>query len=120
MKIEKGNYREHRIIWLLITGEWPTDQIDHENQDRGDNRWANLRDATQTVNQRNRTLQKNNTSGVPGVAWHERDQRWRARIKVDGAYVNLGAFHSKDEAILARWEGELKYDFHGNHGRSAA
>ncbi|XUG57626.1 HNH endonuclease [Bordetella pertussis] len=35
-------------------GAWPTQNIDHVNGDRSDNRIANLRDVPQAVNMQNR------------------------------------------------------------------
>ncbi|EHB7575351.1 HNH endonuclease, partial [Escherichia coli] len=32
----------HRIAWLMVYNDWPTDVIDHINGDRSDNRIANL------------------------------------------------------------------------------
>jgi hypothetical protein len=54
-------------------------------------------------------LQKNNTSGYPGVSWAKREQKWRARIKVDGKEKHLGYFNNKDEAIRAKKYAEEKY-----------
>ena len=39
-------YKEHRLIWLLNTGTWPEDQLDHINGVRDDNRIENLRECT--------------------------------------------------------------------------
>lgn len=47
-------YIAHRLIWLYVTGEWPSDQVDHRNGDRLDNRWENLRVVTGAVNSQNR------------------------------------------------------------------
>jgi hypothetical protein len=55
-------HRAHRIIWAMQTGEWPTNQIDHINENPSDNRWCNLRLATKSENMRNITLHKSNTS----------------------------------------------------------
>jgi len=118
VQIDGHIYREHRLIWLIVTGQWPEDQIDHDNQNRADNRWENLVDATQTKNQRNRTLQKNNTSGTPGVTWHKKDKRWRARIKVKGKYVDLGGYATKEAAHYARKEAEILQGFNKNHGNT--
>ena len=39
----------HRLAWFLKTGDWPKDKIDHINGIKGDNRWTNLRDVSQSV-----------------------------------------------------------------------
>ena len=61
-------YLAHRIIWLIVYGEWPENQIDHINGCGKDNRLANLRDVSAQINSRNSKLYKNNTSRVPGVS----------------------------------------------------
>jgi hypothetical protein len=52
--IDRKQYRAHRVIWLLMTGEWPTNDVDHEDRDALNNRWLNLRDKTPAENNRNR------------------------------------------------------------------
>jgi len=32
----------HRIIWNIMTGEWPQNSVRHINGDKLDNRWSNL------------------------------------------------------------------------------
>jgi HNH endonuclease len=36
IRIDGKIYREHRVIWLLVTGEWPPEgrEISHKNSDR--------------------------------------------------------------------------------------
>lgn len=48
-----ANYQEHRLAWLAMTGKPPTKHIDHRNRERADNRWCNLREATQSENLQN-------------------------------------------------------------------
>lgn len=105
----------HRLIWLREYGYWPN-QIDHINHDPADNRLCNLRNANPLINQRNRRLGKNNTSGHFGVHWINRDQVWIAKIKLPHKSLYLGRFQNKDKAIIARKEAEKKYGFHENHG----
>ncbi len=80
VRIGGKNYYCHRLIWLWMTGAWPVEEIDHKNRDGCDNRWSNLRQARHGENQMNCGLRTDNTSGVKGVWWLQRQQRWEVRI----------------------------------------
>lgn len=96
----------HRIAWLWMTGEWPT-LIDHIDQNRSNNRWANLREATHTMNMQNAKIRSDNTSGVKGVTWSKARQCWVAQIQVKGMGLFLGHFDTMSEALDARKKAEL-------------
>jgi hypothetical protein len=110
----------HRLAYLLMMDKFPDGEIDHINGKRSDNRWDNLRVVTSTENQRNTAQSKNNTSGVTGVCWDKRKNKWMAKIQVDRRYLFLGYFTEIAEAASARKAAEEKYGFHPNHGRKAA
>lgn len=67
IKIDGILYFAHILIWLGMTGEYPINEIDHKDTNRINNKWENLREATHNENQRNKTLNSNNTSGHKGV-----------------------------------------------------
>jgi len=117
--LDRKHYWEHRLIWAMETGTWPS-EIDHINGVPGDNRWANLREVTHTQNHRNKKRPANNTSGVVGVYWHSSNSTWVARIELNEKRANLGSFATFDEAVAARKAAELEYGFHPNHGRIMA
>ena len=109
IKVCSRKYRAHRLAWLHVYGEWPTDQIDHINRNRSDNRIANLREVTNKQNLQNTGKRSNNTSGHPGVRWHKRASKWRACIKHDYKHIHLGYFSILEEAISARKAAEKLY-----------
>lgn len=92
-----------RIIWALETGEWPTDEIDHRDRNRANNRFSNLRPATNAEQPQNASLRKDNKSGFTGVRFksQRRQRPWHAYIRV-GRLVHLGFFATKEEAHAAR------------------
>lgn len=94
-------YHAHRIIWKMVTGTDPVDQIDHIDGDRLNNRWENLRAASNGQNRWNTKLAKNNSSGHKGVSY-EHGRSWVAYISAGGGQKRLGRFKSKEEAIAAR------------------
>jgi hypothetical protein len=115
-----GNlYLVHRIIWLLVQGEWP-DCIDHINGDRTDNRLRNLRSVTKKENCRNARLSSSNTSGISGVSFSKRFQKWESYIGLgENRTKKLGFFATFAEAAEARRVAERELGYHPNHGRAA-
>lgn len=91
-------YYAHRLIWLLMTGDWPGAQIDHKNHVRDDNRWENLRAATVLENCRNRKPYSNNKSGVLGVIWDKTARKWRGQTGIGGGKVISKVCDSIEEA----------------------
>lgn len=114
--IDGGTYYEHRVIWLIVTGSWPRNQIDHINHDATDNRIKNLREVTHLENAQNQSMKSNNSTGVTGVYWANRDKAFVAEIVVNKKKINLGNFRSLESAAKARAEAESTYGFHENHG----
>ena len=106
----------HRVIWALFHGEQPSDQIDHLNGIRTDNRIENLRVVTPQENSRNSKMRRDNTSGVSGVSWVKSRGKWEVRITVDNRIIHLGRFQSIDEAKAVRAEGLTLYGFTKRHG----
>jgi hypothetical protein len=97
IRIASGFYYSSRLAWLYMTGEWPKDQIDHINRIKDDDRWENLREATQSQNSFNRS-------------WCEESGDWRG-IRTNGnkfvASIGsryLGNFATLGEAQTARDE----------------
>ena len=116
LKINNRRYAAHRIIWCMINGEWPNGLIDHENQNPSDNRIDNLRIASRSDNAKNTKVRRDNSSGVIGVYWHRNKKRWVARINVNRKRIELGGYHTLEEAIKVRLEAEIEYGYHKNHG----
>ncbi len=109
IRIDGIKYKAHQLAWLYMTGEWPETEIDHKNRKRHVNKWKNLRLSYETLNQRNRSLSKNNTSGHNGISWDARIQKWIAYIYFNKKLINLGSYKIKEDAVTARKEGESYY-----------
>ncbi len=106
----------HRVIWKMVTGSDP-EVIDHVNGDGTDNRWENLRSTSIAQNTLNRSLNKNNKSGVSGVI--KVGQRWKACIAVNRKRIHIGYFSTFDEAVEARKAAEAKYGYFDRSNVSA-
>lgn len=118
IRIDKKLYLEHRLVWLFVHGRWPTNQIDHIDGDPGNNRLANLREATQSQNNFNQGLRRNNSSGIKGVSWDAARKKWAARISANGKVRALGRFETKEDAARAHHFAALTY--HGDFARLGA
>ena len=102
-------YKAAVLAWAIMTGEWPSLEVDHVNTVRDDDRWENLRLATRQQNCINR--RSVNEYGLKGVQFLRRCTKrpWKARIMVNGEHINLGFYATKEEAHEAYCRGAAKY-----------
>lgn len=95
ININRREYLAHRLAWLITSGRWPREQIDHINGVRDDNRLVNLREATHSENAINCGLPKSNKSGVKGVSWNTKKRKWIAQIQINHRKIAIGSFLEK-------------------------
>ena len=105
----------HRLAWVKLTGSAPEGQMDHVNMVRSDNRASNLRLASVTENNRNRTRQANNTSGYKGVTFHKGTGKYQAKICANKKRISLGYF--ADAATAAQAYQNAVGEHHGQFAR---
>lgn len=95
----RKNIRMHRVVLerKLRRRLRPSEQVDHINGNRLDNRRQNLRLATNQQNGWNARA-KTGTSRYRGVHFSARLNAWVVRITLDGQSLHLGVRREEDEA----------------------
>lgn len=100
IKFNEKQYLAHRIAWLLTYGKWPNGVIDHIDCDRSNNKIANLRDVTDTINKHNRIKPSaHNSTGYLGVAI--KGDKFSAQYTRYGKRTHIGCFDTPEEAHKA-------------------
>lgn len=118
VNIDGERYLAHRIIWMMVHGEWPT-EIDHINGNPSDNRLSNLRAVDRQENLRNLSRRADNSSGHTGVSFSKRDGVFIAYITVNKKTKVIGRYETAEQAAQARAKAQSELGFHPNHGRAA-
>lgn len=96
--------RFHRIVAHPKPGQ----QVDHRNKNRADNRKQNLRCCNSVDNNRNRGRYSTNTSGITGVTFDKKREKWTATIMFNHKRIFIGRFQKKEDAVVARLEAEVR------------
>lgn len=104
----KKLYHAHRLAYAFMKNEWPENNVDHINRIRDDNRWCNLRPASQSQNCGNQSLSRSNKSGYKGVSYIKSHKLFRAEITCRGRAMTLGYFKSAHDAGMAYREKALE------------
>lgn len=115
IRVDGTLVQAHRLAFMYMIGDIP-DFIDHEDHNRLNNKWDNLKETTRLQNQKNQKLRKDSVSGVTGVN-PTRNGKWQARIFVNGKSIQLGTFDEIGDAVQARLNANKEYGFHENHGK---
>lgn len=116
--VDNELYVGHVLAWFWMTGKWPDNQVDHEDTIKTNNRWSNLRLAT---NGQNRANSKSSaSSGLKGAYPNHKPGkpvRWASVIRVNKKQIYLGTFDTKEQAHAAYAKAAIKY--HGEFARMA-
>ena len=114
--IDRKSYKVHRMVFLYHHG-YLTDglQMDHIDGNKTNNRIENLREVTKSQNKMNSKLAANNTSGVKGVYWHKRKQKWTSKIILNRKHIHLGYYDTIEEAVSVAIAARNEY--HGDFAR---
>lgn len=113
--IQGRRFLSHRVAFLLQTGGWPPDTIDHINGDKLDNRWSNLRAASRAQNNQNKKGH-GKTSPYVGVYWNASLKGYMARVYCEGKSYYCG-FSKTDPEKLARARDKKAVELFGKYAR---
>jgi len=99
-------YLTHRLAWFYEYGYMPENMIDHIDRIKHHNWILNLRETSRQCNLRNTGNPKDNTSGVKGVYFCKKSNKWYAQIPKNKKQKVLGYYKDFDDAVCARLAGE--------------
>ena len=104
--INKILYFRSRLAWFYVHGIWPTNEIDHKNQIKDDDRIENLREATRQENGWNRVLPRK--YDLPkGI--YIKGKKFQVMLQHENKMKYLGYFTNLDDAVKCRDEFEFEY-----------
>lgn len=84
-------------------------KIIFKNKNPLDYRRNNLVFATSSQVSQHQKKSIRNTSGITGVSWAKREEKWRAYINIkEQGRVELGWYNTFEEAVIARLTAEIK------------
>lgn len=106
MNVDNQQYYEHILAFVYMTGNFPEEEVDHINRKKNDNRWENLRISNRSANNINKSVRKDSSSGIKGVKFDPKREKWEVRIQAKKIRKFVGYFPTKEEAIKARANAE--------------
>lgn len=118
--INSRPFLSHRLAFLYMEGYLPEYEVGHIDRDKLNNKWSNLREVTHLCNSLNKHVRKDSSTKIPGVSWHKASGKWIVFITSKRKRIYIGIFVDFNDAVRARWNAEVQYNFLGCNSNSAS
>jgi len=93
----------HRLVMNAFTENYNSKKcIDHKDGNRSNNNLKNLRWATHSENNSNKSVRPNTKCGAKGIIFEKRRNKYVARITINGKTIYLGQYDTIEEAMKVR------------------
>ena len=103
----KKGFLVHRLIALhFIPNPLNKELVDHIDRNPLNNSINNLRWATPSENNMNKSILKNNKSTKTGVYYDKHINRWLVKMYINGIQKHIGNYLNFEDAVIARKEQE--------------
>lgn len=112
VRVKGVDYYAHRLIWLIVTGNWPTNTIDHRDHNKLNNRFSNLRDVTHAVNMGN--FPRVGNTGLRGIT--KVGSKFQVTLWLFGKTVTIGRYKDIETAeLVSEAARDMRNGFTGTH-----
>lgn len=92
----------HLLAWLVLYGEFPSFEIDHENGDGTDNRKDNLVRSNRLLNNRNARQRSDTKAEFRNISKLTNSNKYALMVKYAKKHFTVGGFDTEDVAAKAR------------------
>lgn len=113
-------YNAHELAFLYKEGYIPENIIDHIDRIKDHNWWSNIRETSQQCNIRNTGNFAHNKSGVKGICFYKKGNKWKSTIMINKKQLFLGYHEDFNEAVCHRLAAEQCVGWEGCDSSSPA
>ena len=99
VRLGAKGYLANKVVYLIMTGEWPLHRLVNKNYDLMDIRWENIC----AEKDRPRLLEDDDRKKrFPGVVWCGQEGKYLAFYHIEFIMMIVGLYRSSQEAVEAR------------------
>lgn len=100
----RNNYYAYRLVSMhreILNLKDSKQHVDHKDRNTLNNCKSNIRQCNPGQNNLNKEVRKDSQTGVKGVRYHKKKNRYIANIRINGKQKEIGKYKTLEEAKVA-------------------